>query len=80
MPGRISGYDLVRWIATNKPGIRVLLTSGYNEGNVRRDDQLTLKYIETLDKPYLLPELARSVRRALDAIETQAGFTSPANT
>ncbi len=28
MPGRMDGIDLARWIAREKPGLKVLLTSG----------------------------------------------------
>jgi CheY-like chemotaxis protein len=39
MPGGTSGYDVARWLASNKPEIKVILCSGYDEGDLRGDTQ-----------------------------------------
>ncbi len=33
MPGGMTGYDVARWVASNKPDIKVIMCSGYNEGD-----------------------------------------------
>jgi len=80
MPGEMSGFDLARRILSAKPQVKVLLTSGYNSGDRRRDDEDTLAGVVTLDKPYTLARLARSVRACLDGAAVQAGETSPVKT
>jgi hypothetical protein len=80
MPGAMTGYDLARWILSAKPQVKVLLTSGYNLGDSRRDDSDALAGVVTLDKPYTVARLARSVRACLDGTAVQAGETSPVKT
>jgi PAS domain S-box-containing protein len=60
MSGGISGYDLGRWVAANRPGLGVLLTSGFSDGADHRDTSLKI-----LRKPYSNPELARAIAAAL---------------
>ena len=31
MPGGMTGYDVARWVASNKPDVKVIMCSGYNE-------------------------------------------------
>lgn len=63
MPGGMSGYDVGRWVRTNRPALNVLLTSG-NEEPARgtADDK---EKFRLLPKPYTRSQLARAVRRAL---------------
>jgi CheY-like chemotaxis protein len=65
MPG-LSGRELVARLKTERPGVRVFLTSGYAE------DMSTWANIEQggvalLAKPFLPVDLARKVREVLDA-------------
>ncbi len=64
MPGDKTGYDLVRWVRTHKPGVAVLLTSGYNQGDAAAGDR-SAPDCELLMKPYSLAHLSASIRNAL---------------
>jgi CheY-like chemotaxis protein len=61
----MSGFDLAQWMRRNRPAIPVLLTSGFAE-DVGRAGEAPASTIEVLRKPYLGPELARALRKALD--------------
>jgi CheY-like chemotaxis protein len=76
MPGGMTGHDLARWVLAAKPGVKVLLTSGYN--TERGSDEIAR--IKVLAKPYTLTELAHSIHEALDLGPAQADVTSPVNT
>jgi CheY-like chemotaxis protein len=65
MPGGMSGFDLVRWVRTNKPAIKTLLTSGFT-GEVAKNGNSDLDDVEVLRKPYAIAELAQAVREALN--------------
>jgi PAS domain S-box-containing protein len=65
MPGRMTGYDLARWIAAMKPNIKVVLTTGYNDGDAKADASPVGVKIPVLDKPYSREKLAQTMRRAL---------------
>ena len=65
MPGGMTGYDVARWVASNRPGIRVILCSGYNEEDHRGDAQNLVRDVAVLGKPYSRSELARALRSAL---------------
>ncbi len=52
MPGRLNGFALAQWIASNWPKVRVLLTSGY-AGMEQRASDLAAD-VRVLDKPYRL--------------------------
>lgn len=60
MPGRMSGYDLAKWVSENRVGIRVLLTSGYNNFAIEEGQDAKL-----LAKPYSLRKLACALHDAL---------------
>jgi CheY-like chemotaxis protein len=65
MPGGMSGFDLANWVRANRPDVRLLLTSGFT-GEVAQDgENVALRDIEVLSKPYATAELARAVREAL---------------
>lgn len=64
MPGGMSGFDLVRWVRTNRPSIKVLLTSGFT-GEIAKSGDADPADVEVLRKPYAIAELARAVREAL---------------
>jgi two-component system cell cycle sensor histidine kinase/response regulator CckA len=65
MPG-MTGPDLAKAIAPLRPGIRVLLMSGYSDGRAMPADSLPdgFAYIQ---KPFTPESLARKVRQVLDA-------------
>ena len=65
MPGGISGFDLAAWVKANRPGVRVLLTSGFTGEVARHGEEPAMANVPLLSKPYALPELARAVREAL---------------
>ncbi|MGF9761697.1 response regulator [Microvirga sp. 0TCS3.31] len=56
MPGKLTGIDLARLIRRDMPGIRVLLTAGYVDGDE------TLMDIELLYKPYRTVDLAEKIQ------------------
>ncbi|GJD94548.1 Blue-light-activated protein [Methylobacterium iners] len=64
MPGRMNGSQLAVEAARVRPGLKILLTSGYvanlDEGQVIGGGELPV-----LNKPYRRDELARSLRLVL---------------
>ena len=65
MPGGMTGYDVARWVASNKPEIQVILCSGYNEEDPRGDSQSSIRDIVVLGKPHSRAQLARAL---IDAV------------
>jgi PAS domain S-box-containing protein len=62
MPGGQSGFDLARWIASNRPSLAVVLTSGFSDESMlgpQRD------HAQVLRKPYTQKELELEMRKAL---------------
>jgi CheY-like chemotaxis protein len=53
MPGTMDGVELARWISREKPGVKVLLTSG--NAPMQLD-------VPILPKPYDLPSVARRLK------------------
>jgi CheY-like chemotaxis protein len=66
MPGRMNGAELAVAIRKMHPGLPILLTSGYPAGVLNRTRDMPGD-IEILPKPYRHEELARRLRRLLDA-------------
>jgi CheY-like chemotaxis protein len=66
MPGGMSGYDVARWVATHKPGVRVILCTGYNEGDRGEDDA---RGLVVLAKPYTRNQLAQAINDAFARVE-----------
>jgi signal transduction histidine kinase len=64
MPG-MTGYDVLRWVRSNKPRIKVILCSGYNEGDRGGSDQGAIRDAVILGKPYSRDQLARALSDAL---------------
>jgi signal transduction histidine kinase/CheY-like chemotaxis protein len=64
MPGGLSGREVAIRARTIKPGVKVLLTSGYAEELVRADD-LRREQLKVLRKPYKQADLAAAMREAL---------------
>ena len=65
MPGRMTGYDVAAWVRSNKPGLKVLLTTGYS--NVPTVVSRATRGIRVLGKPYTREQLAHALRGALTA-------------
>ncbi|MBS0251743.1 MAG: PAS domain S-box protein [Proteobacteria bacterium] len=65
MPGGLTGIDLGKWIAATRPGLPVILTTGFAEeiaGTVTSGDETWA----ILRKPYAQKDLADIVRSVLD--------------
>ena len=64
MPGGMSGRELADKVATSRPGVKVLYTSGYTDNAIvhhgKLDDGVML-----LTKPYRRNQLAEMIRKAL---------------
>jgi len=66
MPGGMNGRELAREGQRRRPELRVLFASGYANGSTVPEDAEPGS-AETLAKPYRDADLARALRRALDA-------------
>ncbi len=64
MPGGMTGYDVARWVASNRPEIKVIMCSGYNEGD-RGGAEGPIHDAVILCKPYSRDELAGALSNAL---------------
>ncbi|HEX7006256.1 MAG TPA: PAS domain S-box protein [Alphaproteobacteria bacterium] len=67
MPGGINGWELVERALRLKPGLRVLLTSGYALETLASRGRLPTGAV-VLNKPYRKAELARRLHEALQTI------------
>jgi CheY-like chemotaxis protein len=65
MPGEPDGYDLARLGRLRRPGLKVVLTSGYAENRVARANGSSEGY-NLMHKPYRRTTLLRAVRESLD--------------
>lgn len=63
MPGGMSGVDLARAARAARPGIKILLTTGYARPAHREGGRIS--GVNWLSKPYMSKELARAVQNAL---------------
>ncbi len=63
MPGTMSGYDLALRIARDRPGIRILLTSGFSESVLR--DRVIGDAFAMLRKPYRIADLQAAIHGVL---------------
>ncbi len=61
MPGALTGIDLARMVKREWPSMRVLLTTGYVDGEDRIDD------LDLLYKPYRATDLAERIQSLLRA-------------
>ena len=64
MPGGMTGYDVAEWVRSMKPGLKVLLTTGYSEMPIGASE--AVQKIKVLGKPYTREQLACALREALD--------------
>jgi PAS domain S-box-containing protein len=65
MAGGMSGIDVARWVASNRPTLKTLLTSGYAD-DVLRAQGGDADAFKILRKPYNRRELAESLRNVLN--------------
>jgi len=65
MPGGLNGYELAEKATTLRPGLPVLLTSGYTEKTALTNNQAQFS-TNLLRKPYTLGDLATQIRVLLD--------------
>lgn len=68
MPGGISGWELARQAQSERPGLKVLLTSGYPLETLKEHERPRAGFI--LNKPYRKNDLAKRLREVLDAPNT----------
>ena len=61
MPGQLDGFSLARWVRDRKPGVPVLLTSGYVKSAELAHDLCT----EIVSKPYDHDDLVKRLRRLM---------------
>jgi len=64
MPGGMTGYDVARWVAANKPDVKVIMCSGYNEGDRAIDAERGVDGAITLGKPYTRDQLVHALSKA----------------
>ena len=64
MPGGLSGYEVADHLRRLNPGIKVLLTTGY-DGAGRQSEPEATENFKVLEKPYTRAELAQAVAEAL---------------
>jgi len=64
MPGGLTGYDLVREARRLRPDLKVLLTSGCTSPGIGADE-MEIKGLELISKPFRLVDLAILVRSIL---------------
>ncbi len=65
MPGGLNGRELAERLWAEKPGLKVIFSSGYGAEALGRNFKLDPK-LNFLQKPYLPQTLSRIVRRCLD--------------
>jgi len=67
MPGGLNGRELAEKIWAERPGLKVIFTSGYGAETLGKDFKLDPKF-NYLQKPYEPDKLSKAVRRCLDAV------------
>jgi len=65
MPGRMNGLDLSRRLRLDKPGLKVVYTSGYND-EILRENSALRHAANFLQKPYSAEVLLKAIRAELD--------------
>ena len=67
MPGGINGYELAEEAVKRRPGLKILLTTGYTETSMRNGRERHA--FAVLSKPYNVATLAHAVQQALCGTE-----------
>ena len=78
MPGGMTGNDLAAKLRKQKPGLKVIYTSGYSSELMGKDSNSSNTTF--LAKPYLPLQLAQAVRKCLDAASASQRERSPVPT
>ena len=65
MAGGMSGFEVAQWVMTNRPGMKILLASGFAE-DAARGQEKHLADLKIMRKPYSRADLARTLRQILD--------------
>jgi CheY-like chemotaxis protein len=76
--GPMTGADLAREALAQRPTLAVLFTSGYAPQTLSLDTALS-RGVELLGKPYRIEQLARMVRRAIEARDQAAASSRRAS-
>jgi signal transduction histidine kinase/ActR/RegA family two-component response regulator len=63
MPGRLNGFDLAREIRSRRPGLPILLTSGYADAAIR---DAAHENVPVLRKPYDIEALAETLGELME--------------
>jgi CheY-like chemotaxis protein len=66
MPGGMTGRDLAKQLISERPGLPVVIASGYSIDDISNELSGNMN-ISFVQKPYNLDALARAIRNALDA-------------
>ena len=64
MMPRMGGIELAERLSTQRPELKILYTSGYNDGGSSLERLAGARYVQ---KPYAMEDLARIVRELLDS-------------
>lgn len=72
MPGNISGFDLALWVRQNRPSLPILLTTGFTE-EMEKADEMGLRDVEIVRKPYESEVLSAALRKTLTAARRAKG-------
>ena len=65
MPGGMTGFDVAKQALALRPGIKILLTTGYEKGIEPNGGRGGIDH-PIIRKPYALHELGRTLRELLD--------------
>jgi len=65
MPGGLNGRELAERFLADKPGLKVIFSSGYGADTLGKNFKLDPK-LNFLQKPYLPQTLSRVIRHCLD--------------
>jgi DNA-binding response OmpR family regulator len=63
---RLGGLDLIAKLRERKPDIKILLMSGFSDGQLGHDKLAALGGVETIEKPFRAATLLERVRQLLD--------------
>jgi len=66
LPGAMDGREMAGWVVENRPGVKVLLTTGFSKETNGNSPADTADF-PLLKKPYSIERLAEMVRFVLDA-------------
>jgi CheY-like chemotaxis protein len=71
LPGGMTGRELVGHLKSRQPALKVVFSSGYSSEMLGKD--FTTTETSFLSKPYLPPQLLRTIRNCLDAHGKRSG-------